>query len=309
MSAVVIADSVHQSGDHRILSIHANYWRGIHAEVMTHRVFGRNARSSRAVPVATMLKEIIENPFVPRHWGANQKGMQAGEECNNLVGLRFEGSDFIQYRREQAWIEASKQAVQMARAFSEAGYHKQIANRLLEPFMYIDTLITATEWDNFFELRDHPAAEPHLRDLAQEMKEAIRDSEPRVLGPGQWHSPYFDWSPGSEDWTSVLNWASDHMSGDDLPRVSPAFPIDLALRLSVARCARISYKPFDGNADVGAELKRYNDLVVARPMHASPAEHQATPDVPYDDGTGRWTHKGQHRNLVGWRQYRAMIGG
>lgn len=315
MSAIIIADSVHQSGDHRILSIHCNYWRGIHAEVMTHRVFGRNARSSRAVPVARMLREVEENPFVPRHWGANQKGMQAGEEHNALVDIGLDYNHIITRNREDAWLWGRDRAVEVVRGFSEAGYHKQIANRLLEPFMFIDTLITATEWDNFFELRDHKDAEPHLRDLAQEMKEAIAQSEPRVLKPGEWHTPYFDWDPEGKDWEAVEAWNLDHLSGDDLPRVGNSFAIDLALRLSVARCARISYTPFDGQGDIASELLRYQQLVVSHPMHASPAEHQATPDetaivrpgTPYAQYA--WANKHEHRNLKGWRQYRAMIGG
>lgn len=310
MSAKIIKYSVDPSGDNRIITLHARYWRGIHSELMTHRVFSRNARSSRAVPVITMLNEVRTDPFVPRHWGANQKGMQAGEECNESITVAMpHPTDYLNVTREEAWLRARDEAVRWAEGYMKAGYHKQIANRLLEPFMYIDTLITATEWDNFFELRDDKAAEPHIRDLAQEMREAIMAAEPEILWPGQWHTPYVDFVPGTDDFFMCNEWGDDHASGDDMPRVSDNFAQDLAIRLSVARCARISYRPFDGNADMGSELKRYHDLVVARPIHASPAEHQATPDKLARDSMWKtWDNAHQHRNFRGWRQYRAMIG-
>ena len=281
-----------------LVTAEARYWRGIHAEVKTHRSFSTNSRSSRAVPVSKMMEEIAEDPFVPKHWGKNQKGMQATEECVEKVWAFDRLSiDFLhrEMDREEAWRNARSWALECAAGFHNAGYHKQIVNRLLEPFMMIDTLITSTNWANFFALRDHKDAEPHLRDLAQMAKEEFRawKGKAKLLQPGEWHLPY--------------------ITEDDLRQI-PMFlkqsfdDMEFARRVSAARCARISYAPFDGNASYEAELARYDQLVTNWPVHASPVEHQATPDryaSQYEGGV--WEYPGQHRNFRGWRQYRAMI--
>ena len=291
----IIAHSV-SDRDIPLITIHARYWRGIHAEVMTHRVFSRNARSSRAVPVARMLEEIKNDPFVPRHWGKNQKGMQATEECNTTIDMVDTAScDKYGYcSREDAWLEARDRAVEIATAFMNAGYHKQIANRLLEPFMWIDTLITATDWANFMALRDHKDAEPHIRDLAQAIKEAISWSEPKKLSFGDWHLPYVSRE-------EIAKWAGEDPDGADMGQT-----INLAKKVSAARCARISYKPFDGDGSVSSELRRYNQLVENWPVHASPIEHQATPDI-WDIRKRGWMGKAYHRNFRGWLQYRGFV--
>ncbi|MBA8881795.1 FAD-dependent thymidylate synthase [Phyllobacterium myrsinacearum] len=314
--AKVIADSVSEEGV-RITTLHLRYPRIIHAELMTHRVFSRNARSSRAVPVKTMLAEVRTNPFIPWHWGKNQKGMQASEECNapveifNSENLHDEENSFgvntDSHSRESAWRLAAQCAVGFAEAFSDAGYHKQIANRLLEPFMYIDVLVTSTSWANWFSLRDHKDAEPHIADLARLMKIAMEQSAPRLLTKGQWHLPYIS----EADADAV----EDYLE----PYPETTHPtIDVLKRLSVARCARISYKPFDGDASVEKELERYWLLVGSTPLHASPAEHQATPDTLlettlYDNG-GHWIGPSQewdaaelHGNFEGWIQYRKTL--
>ena len=48
---------------------YANLWtfeltypRYIHSEFMTHRVFSRNASSSRAIPVKRMIEQVRNNP-------------------------------------------------------------------------------------------------------------------------------------------------------------------------------------------------------------------------------------------------------
>ena len=215
MFAKVVLASKPTNGAPPIITIHARYPRIIHGEIMTHRVFSRNARSSRAVPVATMLKEIRETPFVPWHWGKNQKGMQAGEECNERVTLNWWGQidpndigrgfdlEKIDQSREDAWIHARDAAVEVAEGFSNAGYHKQIANRLIEPFSFIDTLITSTSWANFLHLRDHADAEPHFQDLARMFREAIEGADYQTLEEGQWHLPYFR---GVEDYQGAVDY-------------------------------------------------------------------------------------------------------
>tara|TARA_R110000850_G_scaffold233967_1_gene358817 strand:- start:18742 stop:19701 length:960 start_codon:yes stop_codon:yes gene_type:complete len=296
-----------------IYTIRMRYPRIIHGEIMTHRVFSRNARSSRAVPVKTMLLETTTMPFIPWHWGANQKGMQASEECKVPVSVdrEYDGS-IMEYTREEAWLEARDRSVEVVRGMMDAGYHKQIPNRLLEPFSWIDTLITSTEWDNFLWLRDHKDAEPHLQDLARLVKVAIESADIQQLQLDQWHQPYvttddrdyaIDWFRYSKDFTNDVNqWLN---------------------KISAARCARISYKPFDGDASYEKELERYNMLVSSDRVHASPTEHQATPDTRVyvqraigDSETDEahsfeadweWENPHLHGNFEGYIQARKLI--
>lgn len=267
MQVEVILASRGANGAPPIYTIRLRYPRIIHGEIMTHRVFSRNARSSRAVPVKTMLLETTTIPFIPWHWGANQKGMQAGAECNEPVLLQAYPNyyDFdTPVSRETAWLVARDKSVEVAEAMMNAGYHKQIPNRLLEPFSWIDTLITATDWANFLHLRDHKDAEPHLQDLARLVKQAIEEAEVQVLPEGAWHLPYVT-----------------QADLDAIPQYlrQPFGDIEFACRLSAARCARISYKPFDGDASYERELERYNQLVTSERVHASPLEHQAKVDT------------------------------
>lgn len=295
MFAKVILASKPTNGAPPIITMHWRYPRPIHGEVMTHRKFSRNARSSRAVPVAKMLKEIRETPFIPWHWGKNQKGMQASQECDERVKLHPElGAGF---EREEAWLRACDQALEHAAAFSEAGYHKQIVNRLLEPFSWIDTLITSTSWANFFHLRDHKDAEPHFRDLAVLVKEAIAGAEYQTLEPGEWHVPYI-----TENDRDVV--CFDHNAG---PNTQAYWA--LLQKLSVARCARISYAPFDGDGSIRKEMERYDMLVGSSPLHASPAEHQATPAERFANAEG-WVASGLAGNFgPGWIQFRKTLDG
>lgn len=283
--------------------------RIIWPECLTHRMFSRNARSSRAVPVKTMLNEVRTTPFIPWHWGANQKGMQADEECNELVNFRtlWESKDGtkshtfgnkIGHLKEAAWLAASEHAVEIAEAYMNAGYHKQIVNRLLEPFSWIDVLITSTDWSNFLWLRNHKDAEPHLQDLARLVKQAIDEAEVQQLQPGAWHAPYIN--------ETTLNWLDDTDSDERTDSM-----LEQVLKISAARCARISYKPFDSDSSYEKELARYDMLVSSDRVHASPTEHQATPDLLAEDsplrGPDEWENPHLHGNLEGYIQARKLI--
>ncbi len=291
MFAKVVLASKPTNGAAPVITIHARYPRVIHSEIMTHRVFSRNARSSRAVPVATMLKEIRETPFVPWHWGKNQKGMQASEN--------FGPEEVAELKA--AWLVARDNAVNSAEGMSDFGVHKQIANRLIEPFSFIDTLITSTSWANFRHLRDHKDAEPHFQDLAKMFAEAIDNAAYEELRPGQWHLPYVPHWERADIVKAITGktWEEDWDQADNLAMA----------KISVARCARISYKPFDGNGSIEAELERYEKLVGSDPLHASPAEHQATPDTFDAQYPGaEWDNPHLAGNLgPGWIQYRKSL--
>lgn len=239
--ATVIADSMNTHGV-RLTTLSLRYWRAIHAEVMTHRAFSRNAGSSRATPVKTMLKQVWSDPAGPLHWGVNQPGMQARAE---LVGWRRAIAAGV-------WRLAAKATCGFAWALMKLNVHKQVANRLLEPFQYINVLVTATDWDNFFELRDHPDAQPEIQHLAEQMRAAMRVSFPAILQPGEWHLPY--------------------VTNDDRKQ----YDSEVLIKLSTARNARVSYMTFEGRKpNPKRDIGLHDRLVVSRPIHASPAEHVA----------------------------------
>lgn len=275
-----------------LITLECRYPRMIHSEFMTHRVFSRNASSSRAIPIERMIQDVIDDPAMPVAWGSNKPGMQAGEECNNPVDFgthsAIESAYGVDYTtREAAWLIARDLAVESARAFSAAGYHKQIANRLLEPFGHISVVVTATEWDNFFELRRHPDADPTMRALAEAMWDAIEGSGADDLECDWQHLPYVGYADvqnmrerlrGASEWDGSL--ASVHK--------------ELTM-ISAARCARVSYLNHDGsNPDIEKDLKLASMLVASK--HMSPFEHQAK--------AGRVIAPS---NLVGWQQHRKIL--
>jgi hypothetical protein len=240
---------------------------------MTHRQFSRNASSSRAIPVRKLLADMLKDPAYPIYWGSNQKGMQAGAPLDGwrLCTVRF------------AWQLGKWAAAGVAWMADKAGAHKQVVNRLIEPFCHINVVVTSTEWSNWYALRDHPDAEPHIRHLAKAMREAADLSDPVVLDAGQWHVPFVDATDGPDD------------------PVKPS--MKLSVKLSVARCARTSYLTHDGKVPVAEDdLALYEKLVGGDPLHASPAEHQATPD-PYGEFRSQWG------NFQGWRQFRKTLPG
>lgn len=284
IAAKVIADSVSPQSI-RLRSLELRMPRIILAEFNTHRKISKNTRSSRAVPVEKVIEEVMTNPFIPHHWGAAQKGMQAYNETSAPIdmGPLIGGSIYpIEATNEQAWLFGRDQMVKLAEGFHRSGYAKQIINRLLEPWMWVDTLATSTEWNNFLWLRDHHAAEPHIQRLARAMKDAMEASTPQPLKPGEWHLPYVN-----DDERHTL-------------------PEHVQREISVARCARISYAPFDGDGSIEKERERFNLLVGSSPLHASPAEHQGTPDFLKGFRTG-YENEDKHGNLDGWIQFRKLL--
>lgn len=279
-SVKIVADSISEAGK-RIVTPQLRYWRPIHSELMTHRVFSRNASSSRAIPVAKMIEQVKTDPAMPIYWGKNQAGMSAREELT--------GRDLTLAMND--WLNARNSAVEHAERLVQCGAHKQIVNRLLEPWQYISVIVTATEWENFFELRCHPDAQPEIQDLAETIRKAMALSTPRLLKAGEWHLPYVT----DDDWEYLVD-----RFGEDVE-----VQIEYARKISAARCARVSYLLHDGTVpSIDKDLDLYEKLVGSRPLHASPVEHQATPDEIVD---GDWVAPMLHGNFVGWIQNRKLV--
>ncbi|QDH83934.1 hypothetical protein Axy10_040 [Achromobacter phage vB_AxyP_19-32_Axy10] len=292
--ATVIADSISPDGI-RLTTFELVYHRFIHSEFMTHRMVSKNSASSRAIPTAKLLEQVRTSPMMPIHWGQNQKGMQAGQE------LTARGRE----EAEARWLWAAAQAADAAEGMLEAGLHKQIANRVLEPFIAMRVIATATEWNNFFHLRLHPDAQPEIQELAKQMRIAREAATPTLLHPGMWHLPYIT----PKDTVDVVNHLKYGRITRDEPRQSEI--INMLRMISVARCARVSYNNFEGRPSfVQEDLALYDKLVGSSPLHASPTEHQATPDYVDDvEGKSKWMSPELHGNLNGWIQYRKTLEG
>lgn len=250
-----------------LITLELRYPRFIHAEFMTHRVFSRGASSSRAVPIERMIQDVIDDPAMPVAWGSNKPGMQAGEELDH----------FAKNACISQWMASRDFAVERVKVMAAEGVHKQIANRLLEPFGHISVVCTSTEWDNFFDLRCHPDADPTMRALAEAMRDAINGSEPEVT---KWHLPYVN--------------KSDYGGGsyEDVPYDGRS----ILAAISAARCARVSYLNHDGSEpDIEKDMGLAMRLLESK--HMSPFEHQAR----IGDDTPLWA------NFTGWEQYRKLI--
>lgn len=282
ITATSILSSVHAVTGDRLDTLLLRMPRCILAEFNTHRVFSRNAASSRAIPVAKLIADVEADPFVPLVWTKNEPGMQGREECNEGVRLPENAPSMCRLRREDAWLYARDQAVEMARQFAEAGYHKQIINRLLEPYAHVTVVVSSTTWDNFLSQRDHADAEPHMQMLAKEIRTALNGATPQVLAPGEWHLPF----------VKSLN--------------GTAMNLEYAKILSVARCASTSFKTTDG---FDMTLERAEEIyrkLTSGILHASPFEHQAIADEYVN---GAYANSSEHRNFVGFRQHRALVEG
>ena len=269
-TAEIVADSIAPSGV-RLTTFKLVYPRFIHAEFMTHRMFSRNASSSRAIPVLKMLRDIEARPAEPCHWGANEKGMQATGEL----------SPELTKTAKKIWQRACSNAVEVCRELEDIGAHKQVANRLNEPFQHMSVVCTgiSSAYGNFFALRCHTDAEPNIQKLAWAMADAYQESQAVEKNEGQWHLPFI-----------LDQEALDHTEFE-------------LIKASVARCARSSYKNHDGTTpDMGKDSVLYDRLVkgdraVWEPGHMSPTEHQAQA-LSSEISSG---------NLKGWLQYRKTL--
>ena len=260
-SAKVELDSLAPCGE-RLTTFVLTYPRFIHPEFMTHRMFSRNTSSSRAIPYAKLRQQVLDHPAMPLVWGENQRGMVAGTEFSE---------EKVQ-QAEQIWLAARDAAIASADLLQQLNLHKQHVNRLLEPFMWVTVICSATTYENFFRLRRAPDAQPEIRLLADLMHDAYMTSKPVRLEPGAWHLPF------------IAEWEREELD-----------PL-LLRQASVARCARVSYLNFDGQRSVSADVNLYERLAASQ--HWSPFEHVARAcDEPVPSG-----------NFLGFQQLRHVLG-
>jgi thymidylate synthase ThyX len=332
--AKIIADSI--CNGQRLTTMQVTFPRIILAEWNTHCMFARNTSSSRAIPFSKMVKRVIESPFVPIHWGCNQGGMQAFEELQGLprekaIKLWLDARDkAVEIATELASesctacggdgkarllpslddIDLYAEPIKAAAILSDdpcprcggdglgLNVHKQIVNRLLEPWMWTTNCTTgdAGAWSNFFALRCEKDAEPHIQRAAYMAQKAYFTSTPEVLEPGQWHTPYIR----PEERQQIAEWAWEQNKGiavyfNDLAKTQAL--AKKIVEVSTGRCARTSYLTQEGTRDFAKDIELHDRLRYHVPLHASPFEHvcQAMDD---DQRYGKYT---------GWKSYRHML--
>ncbi len=266
-STRVLKDSLAPCGK-RLTTWELTYPRFVHAELMTHRMFSRNSASSRAIPTEKLMARIREDPALPQWWGKNQSGMQANEELDGAA--RAEA--------ERLWLTARDQMLAAVEQLGKVGLHKQLANRLIEPWMFITVIVSATEYSNWFHLRNHRMAQPEIAWVARAMWQQYQEHQPAEVPEGGWHLPLFD---------EVREGPLDTHQA-----------IDRAKKVSTGRCARVSYLTHEGVRDPDKDVELHDRLssgpATGEPGHWSPFEHVAM-------ALAEPTRSG---NFFGWSQYR-----
>ncbi len=254
--AEVLLDSVNPAGQ-RLTTFVLRFPRFVLSEFNTHRMFSRNASSSRAIPTTRLMQQLRDDPVIPVEWGRNQSGMQAREVLDAESARQAEAG----------WLQARDAALVHAEQLRASGVHKQIVNRVLEPWMWASVIVSSTTYDNFFTLRCHADAQPEIKRLADMMRAAFEASRPTPRAAGEWHLPFV--GPDDAD-----------------------LSLDEQTQVSVARCARVSYLTHIGTRDIEADKLLHQRLLDAG--HWSPFEHVAiaAPDAA------------RYNNFTGWEAYR-----
>lgn len=290
IKATIIQDSISQHTGVRLTTMELEYPRFIHSEFMTHRMLSKNAASSRAIPVRAMHENIIADTATPVHWGANQSGMQAKQEVD----------PFTKEAAKALWFAARDSAISFAKVMHDMNVHKQIVNRITEPFTTMKVVCSGTEWNNLLHLRYHPDAQPEFFELAKLIAHNLQEHKPLEIKEGMWHVPYINREIIND--TMVYSINGTPVSLDD------------AITVSASCCAQVSYRKNDESMEKAKKI--FDWLITASPMHASPVEHQGTPIPRMIEGSE--VNKGiTHKrfkdktlwsgNFRSWIQYRQLL--
>ncbi len=250
------------ANQHEIYTYVLKYPRFIHPQLMTHRVFSRNVSSSRAIPTEKMTRTAIVSNIRPVAWESERTGMSPGRTLTDSNGI---SADMI-------WDDARNSAMHYAQQLSDLGVHKQWANRILEPFLPVTTIVTATDFTNFFNLRLSHEAQGEIQELAEKMLAEKMAVPPTWVSPGEWHIPF-------------------------IREEEEGLELDTKMRISVARCARVSYKTPDNDmySTIERDMALWDRL--QKSCHWSPFEHQAM----------ALASSVRVANFSGWVQYRQLV--
>lgn len=231
----------------------------IQAQINSHRMLSRNAASSRAMPSKIIRRRVLKNPFLPIEFSKNQSGMRGGEKFKGIK-LFFVKKIWLWSRYIPCFFHYLGEKLKI---------HKEVLNRIIEPWMFTQVLITATEWGNFLKLRIDNSSQPEIQYIAKEIKKLLDNNNPNILKHSEWHLPFIN--------------EEEKMK----------FSLDELKKISTARCARVSYKLYDGkDSNLLKDVELCEKLISGG--HWSPFEHIATPEE----------HGERISNFIGWKQYR-----
>lgn len=273
-NAEILTDSVSPLG-HRLTTFCITYPRFILAEVNTHKILSKNSQSSRAIPLKKTIERVKNDPFVPEVWGKNKPGMSWSDALDQNSEIQ---------NAHNLWVSASEDAIFYAESLGDLDIHKSLANRILEPYSWISTIISGTDWENFFALRTEENAQPEFRKIALMMLGLYDNSEPKLVNYGDYHLPLLQ---------------DDERDEMELPFYRERGDVwrdkEYWKKVCVGRCARISYLSHNGVRDTKEDIRLHDQLI--ENGHFSPPEHIATPIAE-----SRYIV-----NYLGWEQYRKQI--
>jgi len=235
----ILADSINEhTGDRLTTVLIPRFWKPLQAELRTHRMFSQSHYSSRAIPVSKVIEQVQNDPYEPI-LTQYQKGMGGSDLDENTEKAA----------RGHIW-NLRYEALYSVKALHELGLAKQDANRYLEPWMHGACVVTGDQkaWMHFFELRCDEGVQPDMRATAESICNRMHQSEPVSLYEGDWHIPFF----------------CEGMSG---------LSLEEQVKVSVARCARVSYSNHDGKVEYEKDYTLHNRLL--KDKHMTPFEHQA----------------------------------
>lgn len=302
-SARLLEDVVAPSGD-RLTIFEVELHRFVLAELNTHRSHSRSSASSRAIPVSKQIARVKEDPAWPLVWTSEQPGMQGGSELEgyDLGNAQWLFKDVQQYtvdRIEDYYEDLRRNYGEEPSQWGPHALHKSLVNRLMEPFMWHKVIFGATDlgWVNFFAqraMRYSPLAQPELRAAADQMldiygDEEFEESEELRAVAGMMMETLESSTPTQ---INFGEWVTPYIQRDE------KFLIDTKLKVSVGRCARVSFLNHGGIRDLDADLKLWSTLSTSKPKHAAPMEFVCTP-MGYDEE--------QVGNFRGFRQLRHMV--
>lgn len=259
VSAKILKYSESRETSKKIATFVVTVPKFVQAHINSRRTLSRNSASSRAMPAYVVRKRVLKDPFIPVEFGKNRAGMRGGEQ---LGGIKI-------FFARQAWLLARFVPCFLHSFCEKLGLHKEVTNRLIEPWMFVEVILTGTEWKNFIKLRADNAAQPEMQIIAKDIDRLLRESAPEILETGQWHLPFV-----SDEEKAFI----DH---------------EILLKVSAARCARVSYKLFDGKSSNPEKDIILCDRLIEQ-GHWSPFEHVAQASN-FLENSG---------NFVGWKQYR-----
>lgn len=286
IQVTLLAHSVNKWGN-EVLTFESVYPRFVHAQRLKHRNHSVNTSSSRAIRLDFMADIIRRYPAIPVKFGKNQSGMVAGDLLDDVKMLDI-------------WLETRDAVLVFHEIFQREKLHKEIANRILEPWMTVKEVSSGTEWNNAYNLRAaDPAAQGEIEVLFKLMLKLKRLSEPVLLKHGEWHLPYVKSIRSVDD--GVLRYYDSE--GYELD-------VETAKAISSSCCAQVSYRKLNDTKDKATDI--YNKLMPENGnLHATPFEHPCTPFSDFEyyrrrlakaiSGDNICMFKG---NFQGWTQHR-----